>query len=42
MNFFKRNLSMHFKKYHNFQTENKLKELVLVNYYAIPEILHVI
>ena len=29
MKFFTRNLSIHFKKLQNFQTKNKLKELIL-------------
>ena len=42
MKFFKRNLSLHFKKCQNFQATNKLKELDLAKISRIPQISHVI
>ena len=42
MKFFTRNLSVHFKKCQNFQTKNKLKELVLAKISRIPQISHLI
>ena len=38
MKLFTRNLSIHFKKCQNFQTKNKLKELVLAKISPIPQI----
>ena len=35
------NLSIHFKKCQNFQTKNKLKELILAKISPIPQISHV-
>ena len=42
MKFFTRDLSIHFKKFQNFQTKNKLKELILAKISRIPQISHVI
>ena len=42
MKFFTRNLSTHFKKCQNFQTKNKLKELILAKITRTPQISHII
>ena len=38
MNFFRRNLSVPFKKCQNFKAQNKLKELILSKISCIPNI----
>ena len=42
MKFFTSNLSIHFRKCQNFQTKNKLKELILAKTLCIPKISYVV